>query len=232
MKLYFLPLLFLVASLSNTYAQDAELYSTSGLEIIFSGAAVHEKSGQQGSNILRFAPVFNFQSMLNYDANPNLGIFSGIAIRNVGFIYDPPNSGERKKYRTYNLGVPFGVKIGQLRQGFFYGGYELELPFHYKEKTIVNEQKSKFSVWFSNRTPTLTHSFFAGIQLPKGFNLKFKYYLTNFFNHGYTETDSDGNTSQPYAGFDANVFYISLNANLFKNVKFYYSKEVQDYYNE
>jgi hypothetical protein len=128
------------------------------------------------------------------------------------------------KHRTYNLGVPIGFKIGNLDKAFLFGGYEFEIPIVYKEKTFVNEDKQdKTTIWFSNRVNTWNNTVFLGVQLPAGLSVKFKYYLTNFFNKDYESTTS-GVTTKPYANSDYNVFYFSLTANLFKGTDFEYSK--------
>jgi hypothetical protein len=178
---------------------------------------------------MRFAPVFNFQSLVNYDLSKSFGLFSGLGVRNVGFIYQfKKANGEdtvRKKFRTYNLGIPVGFKIGNLERFHFYGGYEFEWAFNYKEKTFDGGAKTdRFVVWFGNRNTPVVHSLFAGFQFPYGGNLKFKYYLTNFHNQSFK--DASGN--QPYADITANVFYISLNFFLFKNTDLYY----KNYYKE
>ncbi|MDZ7648113.1 MAG: hypothetical protein U5K54_13550 [Cytophagales bacterium] len=135
------------------------------------------------------------------------GVFTGLAVRNVGFIYDVPDQpGVRMKHRTYNLGVPIGFKIGNLDKAFLFGGYEFEIPIVYKEKTFVNEDKQdKTTIWFSNRVNTWNNTVFLGVQLPAGLSVKFKYYLTNFFNKDY-ESTSNGVTTKPYANSDYNVF--------------------------
>jgi len=71
----------------------------------------------------------------------------------------------------------------------------------------------------------LNHSVMAGIQLPYGATLKFKYYLTNFFNKDYEASDDQGNLYKPYADVDVNVFYFSLSFGLLKNADFYYNNE-------
>jgi len=54
---------------------------------------------------------------------------------------------------------------------------ELEIPINYKEKTFINEEKDdKTNIWFSGRVPLIDHSLMAGIQVPYGATLKFKYY--------------------------------------------------------
>ena len=138
-------------------------------------------------------------------------------MRNIGFIYDVPDSTIRKKYRTYNLTFPIGIKIGNIKGMHVYAGYSFEIPTHYKEKTFIDGQKlSKSSEWFSSQTENLSHGVFGGIQLPRGMNLKFQYYLTNFFNQDYT----DASISQPYQNLDVNIMFISLNFNLFRNTQF------------
>ena len=98
---------------------------------------------------MRFSPVVNIQNWLNYDKSEKLGFFTGLSLRNVGFIYDVDET-TRKKYRTYNVGIPVGVKIGNLSDKFLFFGYELEIPVHYKEKTFVNEDKAeKKNYWFT-----------------------------------------------------------------------------------
>lgn len=210
-------------------AQDGEaskrVYTTSSGEIIFSWADL-TINGNEESSVMRFSPVVNIQNWVNVDYTKNFGAFSGLSIRNVGFIADDPtNSSIRKKFRTYSLGIPIGVKIGNLDDKFLFFGYELEVPIHYKEKTFINEDKEdKDTIWFSDRVNTINHSVMAGFQLPYGATLKFKYYLTNFFNKDYTATDDTGAQYKPYANSDVNVFYFSLSFGLLKNTDFYYNK--------
>ena len=206
----------------SSYAQDT--YTTSSGELIFSYANINY-NGSETSSVLRFSPVFNVQTLINKDMSDKFGVFTGLAVRNVGFIYDVPDQpGVRMKHRTYNLGVPIGFKIGNLDKAFLFGGYEFEIPIVYKEKTFVNEDKQdKTTIWFSDRVNTWNNTVFLGVQLPAGLSVKFKYYLTNFFNKDYESTTS-GVTTKPYANSDYNVFYFSLTANLFKGTDFEYSK--------
>ncbi len=210
------------------FAQEKKVYVTSGGEMIFSFAAI-DNGGSTDGSVMRWSPVFNLQTYGNYDFSKHAGLIFGGALRNVGFIYDNPTTGEKKKYRNYNIGIPVGIKVGNLNKVFFFGGYEIEFPINYKEKTFVDEKKTdKFNVWFSSRVPSYYHSVFAGIQFPYGLNLKFKYYLSEFFNQNYTE--SSGN--QPYKGLKANVFYFSISTSLFKGHDIYmkeYKREMQSY---
>ena len=228
MKLRILVLFCLLAIISTTSYSQVKKYVTTGGELIFSFADI-DNNDIPANNIIRFSPVFNLQVYGNFDFSKNFGITLGGTIRNVGFINgntDPLSSDIKKKYRTYNLGIPIGFKVGNLSKIFFFAGYEIEFPFHYKEKTFVNgvKQDNKISKWFSNRVPVLYNSVYAGVQFPYGLNLKFKYYFTNFFNESYTQT-VNGVQSQPYMGYKANVFYFSLSFALFENNKIYYTEE-------
>lgn len=195
-------------------------YWSSGGEMLFSFADISDRGVDEGS-ALRWAPIINLQGRYNYDLNESVGIFTGLGLHNVGYIYD--NYQERttvvgemgnwykKKFRSYNIGLPFGVKIGDLDNLFFYGGYEIEFPFVYKEKTFDQGDKIDSNVdWFSDRQEKFQHGFFAGVQFPYGFNVKFKYYLSEFHNQDYTQS----NGVKPYSGLESHVMYFSVGYNL------------------
>lgn len=223
----FLPFILVIILLQpfGTHGQDnSRSYFTSGTEFIFSFASI-DNDGLEGNNIMRFTGFLHLQGMYNYDFGKAAGLFAGLAIRNVGLIEDFPETGIRKKYRTYNLGIPVGLKLGSMGGTHLYAGYEIEFPTNYKEKTFLNERKEdKFNVWFTSRVPSLYHTLLVGVQFKYGFNLKFKYYLTNFFNQSYTEINSEtGENIYPYADKDARIFYFSLSFNLFRNAHFSYT---------
>lgn len=213
------------------------MYTTTGGEWIFSWANA-KWDGLDVNSITRFSPVFNFQTQVHRDMNDRFGFFTGLSMRNVGFIYDDPDpskhypdpanySGQkvRWKARAYTLGIPFGVKVGNMSGQFLFAGYEIEFPFNFKYKRFDNEDKREENDdWFSARTPSIYHTAFLGIQTSYGTQIKFKYYLNNFFNKGYTTTDSSGAPYQPYANFDANVFYVSLSFQILKGTQFYYKR--------
>jgi len=218
-----LLLIIIVCSAYYSGAQEhkTRIYGSFATEMIFSFATIDHQGYDQG-NIMRWAPVINPQYMANFDFNKYFGLFTGGAIRNVGFIYDDPLdvNNARYKYRTYNFGIPAGFKVGKLDNFLFFGGYEIEFPFVYKEKKFINEVKEeKDVIWFSDRVEPVQHSLMAGIQFPYGPTLKFKYYLSNFHNRDYVAME-DGEPTTPY-DFQANVFYFSLAWNLFTNWREY-----------
>ena len=200
------------------YSQSKTYWSVGG-EMLFSFANISDK-GADASSTLRWAPVVNLQQRYNVDFNENVGMFTGSFIRNVGYIYDdyqdrtadPEVFGNphKKKFRSYNLGIPLGIKVGDLDNLFFYGGYEVEVAIRYKEKTFDGDDKVNTTTgWFSDRQELFQHGFFVGVQFPYDFNVKFKYYLSEFHNQDYV----DNNGIKPYAGLESNIFYISIGYN-------------------
>jgi len=218
----------LIATSTLVTAQN-KFYVVTGGEMIFSFAPDIDNNGTPGNSVVRWTPWFNIQSFGNFDFNKHIGSIFGIAIRNVGYIdnnADPNNSGLKKKYRSYNFGIPVGLKLGVMNKFLVFGGYEIEFPFHYKEKTFIDNNKvdNKISGWFTGRTECCMHTVFAGVQLPFGLSVKFKYYLTNFFNEDYSQV-VNGDITHPYLGKKVNIMYVSLSFSLFRNAHI----DTQDY---
>jgi hypothetical protein len=223
-KIITLSVLCIIIAVS-VYGQK-KTYVTSGAEIIFSQATMTDSENPDANSTLRFAPIISVQSMLNVDKSDKLGFFTGLGYRNVGYIYDEYITRDplatdltpiKKKFRTYNIGLPVGIKLGDMNKLFFYGGYEIEFPFVYKEKTFntAGEKTNTDVYWFGNRAETVQQSWFVGVQFPYGMNVKFKYYFTEFHNQNF-----EANGVRPYEGLNSRIWYISLCANLFKNAKF------------
>jgi len=225
-KAILITMVLLIALLNEGMAQTkTNRYFTSGTEFVFSWASI-DNNGTEGGNVMRFTGWFHYQGHFHFDLNQSFGFITGLALRNIGFIYNNQETGLKKKYRTYNVGIPIGIKVGSMGRAHLYAGYEIEFPTNYKEKTFNNERKDdKFNVWFSKRTPALYNTLFVGVQFKYGINLKFKYYLDNFFNQSYSEVNQDGIIEYPYKNIDVRIFYFSLNINLFRDVHFNYTKE-------
>lgn len=214
-------LFFTVQCFSQSKERLSKAYVTSGGELIFSLASI-EQNGNNESSTLRFSPVVNLQIMVNKDLSKNFGLFAGLALRNVGYImndYIDSNGLEyKKKFRSYNIGIPFGFKVGNLDKTFLYAGYEIEFPITYKEKTYDGGDKiDKITGWFSNREESFQHGFLVGVQLPYAVSLKFKYYLSEFHNRDYATNAG----VKPYAGLKSNIYYFSLSFFLFRNLDLY-----------
>jgi len=202
----------------------SKAYVTSGGELIFSLASI-EQNGSNENSTLRFSPVVNLQVMLNKDLGKSFGLFTGLALRNVGYIMndyiDTNNLRYKKKFRSYNIGIPVGFKVGNLDKTFLYAGYEIEFPITYKEKTYEGGDKiDKITGWFSNRQELFQHGFLVGIQFPYAANLKFKYYLSEFHNRDYINNAG----VKPYGALKSNIYYFSLCFFLFRNLDIYIHK--------
>ena len=75
--------ILMVIAILETDAQ--KIYHSSGMEIIFSGADVSFNNVDVNTN-LRFTLFFHTQQLVNLDLTNNIGLFAGLAIRNVGLI--------------------------------------------------------------------------------------------------------------------------------------------------
>jgi len=211
MKIRFLVLaVFWLFSLS---ARAQKLYTVSGGEIIFQSASVEKKTNVGNASVntnLRFTLFFHLGEYLHYDFGDHVGIFSGLGIRNVGFITDEGDT--IAKFRTYNLGMPLAIKIGSFKKNLFlFGGAEYEWMFHFKQKTFVDNTKTKYTSWFSKHTPAFIPSVFVGLQLPAGFQFKFRYYLDNYLKEDYSYI------SAPQGFNKTQVWYISVSYQIRNN---------------
>lgn len=217
MKKFLLITFFALISLSSFAQKSAfpQTYWSSGGEWIFSAGTVAD-----ANNVLRWAPIINLQNFYNVDYSENFGIFTGFNVRNVGFIFDESPT-VRKKVRSYNVGIPLGVKFGNMNGKFIFAGYELERSVNYRERTFVDERRvDRFNVWFSDRVNPWQSSLFLGVNYRSGTTLKIKYYPTEFFNRNFTATDPNtGATIRPYENIQANVFYVSLSFDVFSKGK-------------
>jgi hypothetical protein len=143
----------------------------------------------------------------NWNLGRHFGIYTGIDVKNIGFI-EKNAGGEIVKQRTYNLGVPLGIKIGNMVDKKFYVflGGGADAPLNYREKTfVIRSQKTKFSEWFSQRTPSVMPYVFAGFAVSPGISFKIQYYPTNFLNPNFTD-----NGVQPYTGYNVNLILLSI----------------------
>ena len=233
--IFFFTVLILLPG-SNIDAQ--KVYSVTSGEMIFSFGNIEftedflqaHPGASAANTALRFTIFFHLGEYWHIDLNNNIGLISGIGLRNIGLISNETlpeltdnSSGEFIQYkiirRSYTLGVPLMFKFGSFKDHmYFFGGAECELAFHFKEKYWINTYnrsgtKRKSTEWFGSQIPTFLPSVIGGVQLPGGINIKFKYYLSDFFNHDF----SAGNQNNPlYSVSDLNryktsqLFYVSL----------------------
>ncbi|CAL1521567.1 hypothetical protein [Chitinophaga sp. MM2321] len=220
------------AKLSITFGKYPKhregVYVTSDLSGMLSFASM-KQDGEHMRNIPRFSFIFNYSTSFNKDFSKNFGVFTGLNIKNIGLISKPYDS-LKLKQRVYTLGIPIGFKIGDVTGGtfFFFAGGSVDMALNYKEKQFVDGEKvHKFNEWFSDRTPLLMPSIFAGFRINPGFGLKVEYYPQNFFNKDFHYTDK-GNKIYPYKNTDANLVFVTLGYN-FGGIEYFKVKKKRHY---
>jgi hypothetical protein len=236
-KLYFA--IIMITGAVSVPAMAQKVYPVTSGEIIFSQTNSSFKQeflnqypgASLSADNVRFTCFLHIGQYFHMDFNNSFGMYSGLAVRNVGMITDetlPQTVGNTEEYKRYNivrrqymLGVPLAIKLGSFKNHFYvFGGGEYEMAFHFKEKYWTDSydrsgSKTKSTQWFASETPTFIPSLFVGIQFPGGVNLKFKYYLNDFLNNGY----KSGNNSQAGSTFNVSdltryqssqLMYVSL----------------------
>lgn len=205
-----------------THPSTTKTYVTGGIDGAILSFAGRPEAPAATRWIPRFSLFFNVGSTLNKDWGPHAGMFTGLALKNIGLIRKTDSA--RFKDRVYALGVPLGLKFGQLSEHkFFIVGAEADLAVNFKEKKFQEGQsKTKFNEWFSRRTPLGMPSVFVGME-QHHFDIKFQYYLTNFFRPQFSEMQSGG-TQQPYQGLSANVCYLTVGFCFQRHMHLFHSK--------
>ena len=213
-------LLFIFITVYGTYSgysqEQKRFYSSTSLEMIFSFGDIAVDSSN-ASTVMRWAPVLNIQYIYNFDLTNNFGVFVGFDMRNLGFIWKN-DKGQKWKHRVYTIGIPVGIKLGNLKSGmFFYAGGQIEYAFNYKEKYFLNGSKQTKDVyWFTDRVNIFQTSVLVGVNFPYGFNIKFKYYFTDLLNQDFEAFNENGEKYKPYEAFTkSQIFYFSLSINMF-----------------
>ncbi len=203
---------------STQNTKESKVYYTKGGNAALLSFARVSRNGEEVSTIPRFTMFFNIGTNANIDLGNNFGVFTGLNLTNIGLITEEKFVGVVKtdvfklKQRVYAIGVPVGIKIGDLRRFYVYGGAEAAFAINFKQKTFINGEKvDKFNEWFSNRSNPFMPALFAGFQTKSGFGLKVQYYLNDFLNPNFSE----GGT-KPYANTESKIFFVTLGYNFGK----------------
>ena len=190
-------------------------YGTNTGEIIFSGGEV-KTGGVKLDNIVRFTMFFHFQHQAHFDFSQHVGLYTGIGVRNVGFINKIKSlSGEdaKLKQRSYSIGIPIALKLGNMEKHSYISlGVEAEMMFAYKEKIFYKGYKSKNHKWFSDNVNLFNPSAFFELHGKKGGFIRAKYYLLDFLkdnDQSFFLPDSSGELI-PYHPSSSKLFYISI----------------------
>ncbi|MFT4063000.1 MAG: hypothetical protein QM642_11670 [Edaphocola sp.] len=214
MKSKHLPLTFFILFLAFQVAAQNTMYPTkapyisTGIDGCILSTAHGAKLPGQSFGTPRVTGFFHAGANLNYDFNKHLGMYTGLNIKNIGFIEQRNNPDSTIKRRVYAFGVPLGFKVGDVKFGSYvlFGG-GVDFPFNYKEKGFVNRgDKTKFNEWFGSRTPAVMPYVFVGAHLRPVVALKLQYYPANFLNGGYIANGG----GKPYTGY--NVHLVMLTA--------------------
>ncbi len=247
-----LILLTITATAQNTSLKDSiehskitfehkKFYFTGDFEGALISTAIQNTTtpliiGAPGSvSTPRFTYFWNVGFNFNYNVNKAIALFTGVNIKNMGFIEKFTANDSTVKRRVYTIGAPLGIKIGNLRNNtFFFLGGGVDLPFHYKEKGYVKRsKKDKYNEWFSDRNASFMPYVFVGGSVKPGIFLKVQYYPNNFMNPNFTGTVPGTNlpaTAKPYAFYDVNLllFSVGIDMRYSNKMKVKYKKDKQD----
>lgn len=124
-----------IALFSTDSKAQKRIYRSGGGEVILSGADVNFNDEEVNTN-MRFTLFFHTQQNLNIDLTKFLGLYTGVAIRNVGLITEDLyqnvgfsniddqhpnwNKNTKIKRRSYSLGFPLAVKLGAIKKTLFH----------------------------------------------------------------------------------------------------------------
>lgn len=199
-KLLIIVFLSVVAA-GQAKAQDSTAvrtwYEMSGSEFIVAYGDVRSQ-GQKLDNEARLSGFLHFNHQLHYDYTPAFGLYSGLSLVNVGFANNIPLANGDKmllKQRSYSLGVPLAFKLGNMpKRRYLALGVQPEYFFHYKQKALYKEEKTRESKWFSDEVRPFNTSVFAELHTAKGFYVRFRYYLNDFLSDRETSLTVPGSS--------------------------------------
>ncbi|HTN47164.1 MAG TPA: hypothetical protein VL098_12510 [Flavipsychrobacter sp.] len=195
-------------------SQPRRFYMGNGYDLFMFSTANLTQLDRSKLTPVRFTAVVNIGLNFHYDLNKRFGLFTGISLKNLGLIEKSGNT--TTKHRVYTVGVPLGLKIGNLRdRNFVFGGGGIDVPFNYRVK-IFNERHKKTykdSEWFSDRTASVMPYAFLGLSVDPGLIVKAQYYPANFFNQDFKEATG----YKTYSNMTASIFSLSLSVDIHYN---------------
>ncbi|MBL7928684.1 MAG: hypothetical protein JNL47_04285 [Bacteroidia bacterium] len=198
----------LFALSASAQEKNKKNYILSASELIFSSGEVTD-GDMKIDPVVRFSGFFHFQTQAHYDFNKFAGVYTGIGMRNVGFI-NKLNDSVRIKQRSYSLGIPFAVKLGDMNERVWVAaGAEAELMFAYKQKVFYGGQKFKNHKWFSDKVNLFNPSVFAEVKFKRGGYIRAKYYLKDFLQKDKQDIRLFG-VPYEFSPEESKLFYLSI----------------------
>jgi len=95
--------------------QAQDVYGITAGELLFQSGSI-QRSGEDMNTNMRFTLWFHLGEYIHLDVSKNIGFFTGIGVRNVGFITEENDI--KTKYRSYMLGAPIALKLGSFKDNF------------------------------------------------------------------------------------------------------------------
>lgn len=189
-----------------------KVYTSTDFDIFLLSTSVLEKTGMDSKlTPVRFTAIPFLGLNVNYDFSSRVGLYTGLNIKNIGFIEKSKNPDSTIKRRIYTIGVPLGLKIGKIKYGnYVILGVGADLPFNYREKGFTDRgNKTKFNEWFSDRTPRIMPYAFIGAHLNPVLTFKLQYYPSNFLNQDYKTVNTSGAEVKPYAAYKVSTILLT-----------------------
>ncbi|WP_222167268.1 hypothetical protein [Edaphocola aurantiacus] len=197
---------------STPKTKVGSVYFSTQMDGYILSTAMYNGTKVANSNIgtPRFTAFLHIGTTAHYNFNSHVGLFSGLGIKNIGFIEKFDNSDSTVKRRVYTIGLPLGLKVGNMFGTYGMIGGGVDFPFNFREKGFVKRSnKQKFNEWFGQQTPAVMPYVFIGAHFKPGLNVKLQYYPTNFLNPDYVKTVNNVST-KPYAGYNVNLAMVTL----------------------
>ncbi|RQO30676.1 hypothetical protein DBR32_08060 [Taibaiella sp. KBW10] len=205
---------------ANKKGKIGSVYMSTQMDGYILSTAMMEKGASTKWTTPRFTAFLHIGATAHINFNDNFGLFSGLGVKNIGFIEKFSGNDSTVKRRVYTIGIPLGIKVGNMSGTYAMLGGGLDIPFHFKEKGFVKRSsKVKQTEWFSQRNETLMPYVFVGAHFKPGVNLKLQYYPTNFLNTDFKQTVNNV-TTQPYAGYKVNLAMVTLGIDIPYRPKF------------
>ncbi len=191
----------------HNYHNTKTTYFTTGVDFATVSTAFGNITGDDANFRMPRLSMINLGTQFHINISKNVGLYTGANIKNIGFIEKYKNPDSTVKRRVYAIGVPLGIKVGNIERGaYLFAGGGIDIPFNYREKGFVKRSdKTSFNEWFSDRTPHVMPYAMIGYTWHLGFTVKAQYYLTDFMNQGF---EIEG--TKPYDGYKVHLMLFAV----------------------